>query len=306
MARLRVARAFTLAISLASTLVFFQNCSPTKVNFDQRGGAPTAAQNNGHGYTGKVVYVVRDATNECAQKDGVKTRVDLSHENNYHLIRENCVEKNDEVITPTKINGSDANRPDSIEYGGNVLPRAPELAARDGFFVLSRATYDGNLGGLAGANAKCLDDLQANDWRGKAQALAGNQINSANVRAFLCASGNCQNAKAFGTYVYSRSNLTASGGSTFTAGGAGEGPSDSLNWDDSDTFSSDLFAWTGRASATAKIWGGSHSDTCADWSNGLASSSGRDGSTNYTTQRRWDNASVQCSSARHLLCFVHP
>lgn len=306
MAKLRKLKVLTLAFLLLLTGAFFQNCSPSKVNFQQSQVPSTAAQNNGHGYTGKATYVLRDTANECSDASGIKTRVDLSVENVYYLVRENCAEISDVVISAPATTGADANRPDSIIYKGQTLTRAPELSPRDGYFVMSQATYDGALGGLAGANAKCLGDLQANDWRGKTQAMANGQLTSAGVTAFLCDGANCQNAAVHSTYVYARAGLAASGGSSFTANFDGHGPGDTLNWDDSDTFSADLFTWTGRASVSSSIWGGADVNHCGAWSSNAAGDSGRDGSTNFTTNRRWDNATVQCSSVRHLLCLVHP
>jgi hypothetical protein len=60
-----------------------------------------------------------------------------------------------------------------------------------GYFVLSHDTYDGNLGGLSGADAKCLTDLTTHTgWMGYATANSNGQLVASKVHAFLCYNDN--------------------------------------------------------------------------------------------------------------------
>ena len=49
----------------------------------------------------------------------------------------------------------------------------PLPTSSDGYFVMSKSTWNGNLGNVSGSDAKCLTDLTANTgWRGYTDAAA--------------------------------------------------------------------------------------------------------------------------------------
>lgn len=173
--------------------------------------------------------------------------------------------------------------------------------SRDNIFVITNGTYTGSLGGLAGANAQCLTDLQTYNFQGK----AGATLNSSTVRAFLCDSSICQNPLASKTYYFAKSNDMTVGGASFAADASGQGPNNSTSWLLTTTFLSLLNPYTGRGIGTATAWpltpSGSH---CTDWTDGTAGVSGTIGNTNSSTFSRWSGGTVTCNNAKPLLCMV--
>lgn len=298
--RMRRKLVFMILAAISATMVLFQNCAPRRFN----GGVSSAPlENNGHGYTGKVVYTASSSA-LCEDKSSLRTRIDLAIDGQYYLVRENCQPRAPEVILPQTL-GADNNRPDALIWRGETLTIDPDLSPAVGFFVLTDKTYAGNLGGISGANAACLAELTAQDWAGKVEAASEGLLDANHVRAFLCDGVNCQDAVPNRSYLFARANTTF-GGRSFTANELGQGPGDRANWDDAGTFGADLFVWTGRASVSDLAWAGSHAKTCAGWTSARTSDAGRDGSTNFTTVRRWENTDAPCTSLRHLYCFVHP
>src|SRR5690606_20693223 len=79
-----------------------------------------------------------------------------------------------------------------------------EAPSGSGFFVLTETIYDGNLGGLNGADAKCLTELTTKtNWKNYALAQANGQLTVAKVKAFLCSTGAaCNNATPLATYYF--------------------------------------------------------------------------------------------------------
>lgn len=90
-----------------------------------------------------------------------------------------------------------------------------------GYVVLTGTTYNGNLGGLAGADTKCLAELQNMPWNGKADATERGLLNSNNVKAYICDSSECRKFKAFTRYYASRAQ-TLSGAPDFSETGPTE------------------------------------------------------------------------------------
>lgn len=191
-------------------------------------------------------------------------------------------------------------------YGGTP-PTNP------GYFVLTKDSWDGNLGGLVGANAKCLSDLTTYDWMGKAAASANGQLVAANVKAFLGDASGTNNVVSGGTYYYAVSNDVATGGASFTATIGQTGPGDTTAWTNSNRFGAVYDYWiTGRSTGGSTLWSTtvwtSNNFHCTGWSTASAAQTGGTGTSNSISWQRWDQAGAKptCDTTHPLICMVHP
>lgn len=183
-----------------------------------------------------------------------------------------------------------------------------------GYFVLSAGTWDGNLGRRPGADEKCLADLIANDWMGKADAVTRDLLIEQKVRAFLCdGSGvyNCNHALPGVTYAFAASGAPAVGGTTFTADIDRLGPGDSNNWSGGGYFGSAVRYWTHRGSNTATLWGNSGStsaaaNNCNGFTTNASDGVAGTGISNSTGGTRWISTQRACDNSYYLVCMVHP
>jgi hypothetical protein len=183
--------------------------------------------------------------------------------------------------------------------------------AGSGYLVMTKTHFDGNLGGLAGANAKCLTELTTTNtgWQGYATANARGQLTAAKVFAFLCDDATCNNLQANTTYYYANTNDDSAGGASFTTNGSGQGPGDSLNWLRADHFATILGVnwYAGRATTSPSLWstGPVVGTTCTNWTTNNAGVSGRAGANNTFIQTRWNNGALACNNAFSIMCFVN-
>lgn len=182
--------------------------------------------------------------------------------------------------------------------------------AGSGYFVMSKGTYTGALGGPTGADATCLSDLTTNTgWMGYATANSNGQLVASKVHAFLCPnSSTCTDPMPLTTYYFADANNAAAGGASFTTNAGSVGPNDSNPWSAANYFSGSYTYWTGRSSA-----GGSNTQWATAGSgnncNSFFSASGFNGITaisNATDANRWTSSSSGCATALHLICFVDP
>jgi len=190
------------------------------------------------------------------------------------------------------------------------LNQPPTAPPGTGYFVLTQTTYNGNRGGLAGANANCLTELTTNtNWRGYTSALAAGQLTSSNVSAFLCASGICQNPIPAATYTFARVGDGSAGGATFVADASGLGPGDTSNWAAANYFSGNFEYLTGRAAGgSTTLFPNTEEFSCNSWTGSSAGESVRAGSSNTVNQSRWsvNNPANNCGQTRRLICMVSP
>lgn len=192
----------------------------------------------------------------------------------------------------------------------------PSVPSNVGYFVMSYNTWNGNLGGYPGANAKCLSDLTTYDWMGKSAAQANGQLIASKVQAFLCGQGSCNNLLPNATYYFAVAGVPATGGASFTANASGQGPNDSQSWASANRFGGNYTYWTGRGQGTTTAWSvnaayGSGGNVCGStFSNGTSSSWGTVGYAANTDQRRWIGVSgysnLLCSDTYNLICAVNP
>lgn len=191
-----------------------------------------------------------------------------------------------------------------INSSKTSLVLAPCVA--EGYFVMTNTTWTGNLGGLSGADAKCLTELTTYDWMGKSSAT----ITASNVKAFLCDSSTCNNPEGDTTYNFAVANSPSTGGDSFTTDSTGRGPGDNSAWNTSTTFSGGQW-WSNRsdASASTTLWDLTPrgSGDCGGWTHGTGSPPwGSRGRTNITDEKRWEAGSNDCSNPLPLICMVHP
>jgi hypothetical protein len=216
--------------------------------------------------------------------------------------------------------------------GAGALP-----GPHDGYFVMSKGTWTGNLGDLSGADAICLTDLTTNTgWRGYAEALADGKLVSGNVHAWLCSSADltCNNLTATTTYYFADANSVGNGGASFTTIAGGDGPNaPAADWSLPSYFGSPYVYWTGQRNGYTEntsppSWGtgvdtsynGGDPD-CHGWSVGTSGGGnpGQAGGDNSGTGADrplgeyggwWGgNAAPSynaCVTNNHLICYVNP
>lgn len=194
--------------------------------------------------------------------------------------------------------------------GSLVAPAVPTAA--DGYFVLTSNFWNGNLGGLSGANAKCLSALTATAWKNKAVASANGQLVSGKVRAFLCDGTTCQNGQPNTKYFFATALDAIGGGDSFTTNASGQGPNNSDLWGQATrlTGGDEIPSyWSGRAQTGTTLWPStSHASRCNAWASSAGGQSGMTGRANTSDggNTRWAVATGTCDDDFHLLCFVDP
>lgn len=199
--------------------------------------------------------------------------------------------------------------------GGGGDPPVPPAGA--GYFVLSFELWSGNLGGISGADAKCLEDLENNDWLNKADAVSRGLLVPSKVKAFLCkdnTSTSCNNVLPAVTYSFAVSGFPAYGGASFMVDETGQGPGNTQNWSGTNYFGMAVTYWMNRHTVSPSLWsiagaaGTGTSSTCG--AGGFSSSSGSMGGaigvSNNTGSGRWNSGTRPCADPAHLICMVHP
>ncbi len=199
--------------------------------------------------------------------------------------------------------------------GDEVTPPPPDpIDNGPGYFVLTKNQYNGNLGGVAGANAICLSEMTNNNWRGRDNVT----LNSSTVRAFLCATyTNCQNPLPNQRYYFAVAGNATAGGAWFDADSTGAGPGNAYNWSGSNYFAGAREYWTGpRKAGTNTLFdldksaqsymcgsGVSQEWTYSDSTHGAASGVG---TANATGAARWRGSTFTCDQLKNLICIVDP
>lgn len=192
---------------------------------------------------------------------------------------------------------------DGVLSGSTAHDKTSCTQVRNRYFVLSSATFMGNHGGLSGANARCLNDLTSNDWKGKDTAL----LNAETVSAFLCTGSTCQDLQRSSQYIYAQSGSTSAGGATFTSNASGLGPNSSTAWSGTTYFGVTATYWTNRDNGSNTLWssGSKHQSSdnnCNNWTS--TSNRAEIGASNLTGTGRWSNGYSNCNVARRLICIV--
>lgn len=201
------------------------------------------------------------------------------------------------------------------QVGQSQTAGGPDAPAGSGYLVLTHTTYNGNLGGLSGANAACLTELGTTytSWRGYSAASGRGQINGTYVKALLCDQDVCNRTKPSTGYYFAYANSATPGGAHLTTNGTGIGPNDTFLWSSANYFSGNYEYWTNMTVTSSTQWDvvpagnvyGSYHH-CSNWTDGTNGQTGDIGSSAQSDAGRWNATSVYCDSPRHLLCMVQP
>lgn len=175
-----------------------------------------------------------------------------------------------------------------------------------GYFVLTKGTWNGNLGGRTGADAKCLADLTTNTgWKGYDAANARGQLIASKVHAFICAGGTCASPMPETTYYFANADIPTAGGASFTTDSSGKGPGNSNIWNAADHFGGTYTYLTGRNTGTNTLWSASELHNCSDFLQNAGWT--QYGTSDSTTNTRWGSFAVDiCDDLHHLVCIVDP
>lgn len=180
-----------------------------------------------------------------------------------------------------------------------------------GYFVQTFGEYGGDLGGMAGADEKCLTELTNYPWKGKADAQEREILDTDHVEAWLCDDSSCNNFKSFSSYEFAHVGYIERGGAEITTGLDGVGFTGNNSWNGSSYFYDGGYYWTGRNSGYPSAGSGyiqinsQSGSTCSNWTT-TASSSGVMGYGSSANTDRWYHSANNCSSERKLICLVHP
>jgi hypothetical protein len=181
-----------------------------------------------------------------------------------------------------------------------------------GYLVQTQTKWNGNLGGLSGANAKCLTELQTTyNWNGKANA---GTLNSTRVYAFLCDGATCNNLKTNTPYLLAKANNTTACGWGFITNATGLGPNlTGEYWDQNDVCYTGTgqapgeYTWTNRGTSGAN-WATTPKGTahCTNWTIGTSAKTGSVGNASNDDSLIWDNGVDNCNATHYLMCAVDP
>lgn len=196
----------------------------------------------------------------------------------------------------------------------NTVTSGPVAPAGSGYFVLTATTWNGNLGGVSGADAKCLAELTGNtNWKYYSAANSNGQLVASKVHAWIASVGLTNNLMPLTTYYFARVGDVTVGGGSFTTDGTGQGPGDSNSWAAANYFSGTFTYWAGRYSTTCNgptfgtICGQGCSGVCVECSNwGATSGSGTRGNSAGTSSDRWATGWQTCVTNERLICYVDP
>lgn len=193
----------------------------------------------------------------------------------------------------------------------------------ENYFLLSKDSYNGKLGGISGANQKCLNEVNSYSFNGKPVGVTFTQDE---VHAWLCSSTGCYDLNANEDYYFGVLGSASSGGRKFTTDATGRGPGDRQRWSTADTFGPyQKHYFTGRRDysiiTSDTLWGDSgelHDRTCCDWTFGpgdipSCGASGGGAGVNWVDARgRWlldslANSFTRCDyGSNNLICIVEP
>ncbi|MEH6575670.1 MAG: hypothetical protein V7731_01205 [Amphritea sp.] len=173
-----------------------------------------------------------------------------------------------------------------------------------GYLVQTATTWDGNLGGLSGADAKCLTELKDTyGWKGKSDA---GTLTEARVKAFLCDGSTCNNAQADTYYITAWANNTANGGLVILTDSNGRGPGLENEWQE-DNFDNLADYWTARGGSNAELWDNTPAGLhCSNWSSNSIALEGTTGGASRLDFQKWNDGEVTCDFSMSLLCIIAP
>ncbi len=193
----------------------------------------------------------------------------------------------------------------------------PTAPSGSGYFVMTQTQWNGNLGGLAGANAKCLSELTTTHtgWAGHSTANSNGQLIASKVKAFLCDGSTCTNLMPLTTYYFADANNAGNGGASFTTDASGLGPNDSVSWAAANRFGGTYNYWLHRTSTGSTQWSntsqsGGFQYGCNVWTNATNGDGASAGVSTYSDANRWvgitGGSAQNCDNTYNLICMVNP
>jgi hypothetical protein len=192
----------------------------------------------------------------------------------------------------------------------------PTAPSGSGYFVLTQTTYDGNLGGISGADAKCLTELTTNTtWNGYSTANSRGLLNSSHVYSFVYSFTTGHALMPLTSYYFARVGSASAGGAFFTTDSSGIGPADSSIWSAANYFSTSSSYWSGRNSTDSTHWTNSAynccgNQDCSNYGSNNPGINGFSGNVGYTDYNRWiingTYSTTTCNTMQPMICFVNP
>ena len=195
----------------------------------------------------------------------------------------------------------------------------PTPPTGSGFIILTNDEWDGNLGGIAGARAKCLSDLSSHNWMGKAAAVAAGQLVISKIDPMLYNpiydSGSHMSEQFHppvdAQYFFAASGRPAVGGGSMTITSPGapylcwpnHWPCNlpGFTWSGANYFDGTFRYWTARTGNGADAY-----NTCSSWTTNSSGSYGRAGISSDGEDGRTTSANMTCDLPQRLVCLVNP
>ena len=166
---------------------------------------------------------------------------------------------------------------------GQIVPLAIDVRSTGSTIFLSSQTYNGDLGGLSGANTKC-------------QTLANAAGRSGSWVALLSTNYSNASTSILPTYPVRDTNAATISVSSIWSGTLSAAVTRDEN---GNVLSSTLSAWTGSSSSGAL----QSENTCGSWGSNASSDTGRTGDASATTANWLSNASTACNNLQRLYCI---
>ena len=174
------------------------------------------------------------------------------------------------------------------------------------YFVLTKNTWNGDLGGLSGADAKCLTELTNEDWMGKSTA----NLSASTVKAFI--GTNISKFKVETSYNFAVASSPTIGGGSFFTSVSRLGPNNLDAWDDATHFGDTYLYWTGLKGSSTQ-WShnpGDPATDCSGWTDATFGSQGEDGTSTVSSGNEVERyyisgSNTVCLADRHLICIVN-
>ena len=273
--------------------------------------------------TGDASYRIGYCSNTCTQPTNTSLMVPAGYD--VYMTNDYTAQASTTWFVQLKVDAGPGAAIDTVLSVNEASDTWSVTTKPSGFMVLSSQAWNGNLGGLAGANAKCLADLQSKEWKGKADAVRLNLLTSANVQAALCTGTTCQNTRYPFDYFFAVSgNPSLGGGTAATYNTSSRTFRISADWSNNQYFGSgNQSYWTNRGGSEDDYWvdtprSSTNSYHCSNWT--VTTSNGAYGQTDETEgdedgdgvndtsydQARAYTGRVACSTTKKLLCMVQP
>ncbi len=182
----------------------------------------------------------------------------------------------------------------------------PTAPAGSGYFVITQTTYNGNLGGYSGGNAKCLTELATTHttWNGYSSANSRGLLNSSHVFAWL--DGSQVILMPLTTYYFADAADVTHGGASFTTDSSGRAPNDNAVWSAANRFGG-TYSYIGiYQNGNANYATAGNANNCSTWADSTASSQISVGVASNSDYGRWYTGTTSCNNTYRMICYINP